>query len=248
MKHLREEVEANFVEFSKSWKKRLSEVSTSLDAQTPKYLDSYSRLVSLQAWRSELLEKIVDKRAMGFYLEAQNDAVVSHVFARMGAWRSALKSLRSCIENVMQCLYYKDHPVELELWHRGEHFLQRVSLTTYLASHPQIKTLTSELTGLNVLGAEYSTLNNAVHGSSLSFRMTLKGEDIQLFSSEVASLGQWGTRERSVLLGINLLLLCMFRENVSGAALLNLRKAISLVIPNAKHVEIKSKLGITLFA
>src|SRR5580700_8104765 len=109
------ETEANFGAFDISWQKDMAVVSAELAKDQALYLASYRRLVSLQAWRAHV-ETRISEGSLAFFLEAQNDALTSHVFGRLGSWRSALKALRGCIDNVLFCVYYKDHPVELELW------------------------------------------------------------------------------------------------------------------------------------
>jgi hypothetical protein len=247
MKQLRAEIEKNFDAFTQTWKDDLKQVITELDIETPKFFLSYLILTSMQAWRSELLEQLLHEDALAFYLEAQNDAVTSHYLARQGCWRPALKALRSCIENVMQSLYYYEHPVELKLWHQGKHFLQRAGLIAYLESHPNLIGLLAKYTGLTTLGVEYTTLNNAVHASAKSFRMTADAGGIQLATNAKASLGAWTTRERHVIRGINFLLMSFFADKLKGAAYPNLRMAISFAIPVADHAEIKKLLGISLF-
>src|SRR5688572_28841732 len=100
MDNLKKEVSSNFEKFSSGWPLELEKVAKELRSESGKFAMSYSRLVSLQAWRNEVIAKTASEESLGFFAEAQNDALVSHVFASMGAWRSALKSLRSCIENV----------------------------------------------------------------------------------------------------------------------------------------------------
>ncbi|MBZ4401943.1 hypothetical protein [Myxococcus sp. AS-1-15] len=247
MSLLKKEIEGNFTDFSKRSRSRLSNVTASLDGEVDKYLESYARLVSLQAWRSELLERLVSEEALGFFFEAQNDAIVSHVLARQGCWRSSLKSLRSCIENVMQCLYYKDHPVELELWQVGDHRLGRAALQQYLEGHPRIREIKPDkLTGLGVIAKEYGTLSRAVHASAKGFRMTADADAVQLCSDDRTSLGKWLAREKSVLMGINLLLTVVYREELGAGRVPNLRQAVGLAIPQSYYSELKSVCGVSL--
>src|SRR5204862_7086402 len=138
-----------------------------LDAHRDAFLSSYSRIASMNAWRSDMLETIVSASSLEFFAEALNDVLISHVFARFGSWRSALMSLRSCIENTCYCLYYKDHPVELRLWESGKHRPPFAEIHGYLASHPDIEPLgSSPVTGLANLKSEYGTLSRAVHASA----------------------------------------------------------------------------------
>lgn len=246
MKTLRLEIASNFKKFQPRWRAQLDKITDVLRAN-PKYLESYQRITTLQAWRSELFEGRIDSNAVAFFLEAQNDGLTSHIFAQLGCWRSALKSLRSCLENTYQCLYYMDHPVELELWHSGHHRLSRIELQRYLEQHPQIRGNDTNLSGIPTLSEEYETLSKAVHASAKGFRMTEDSDTVSLFSNDSASAGRWATRERQVIVGINLLLMMMFRKYIQGTQKPNLRKSISLVIPVTKHTQIKTDLGVTLY-
>ena len=115
------------------WRK-MTASSTELAKDNSIYLNSY-RIASLQAWRTHLESRITEG-SLAFFLEAQNDALTSHVFASLGSWRSALKALRSCIDNVLFCVYYKDHSVELDLWHSGKHKPSFNELFNYMENHP----------------------------------------------------------------------------------------------------------------
>ena len=182
---------------------------------------------------------------MSFFLEAQNDGLVSHVFARIGAWRSALKSLRSCLENVAFCLYFKDHAVELALWKLGKYKPGFASTVEYLKRHPALIGINQSISGIDMFEREYATLSRAVHGA-VSFQMTAEKGSTSLWTSEVKSLGKWRTREGLVLQSVNLLLATMFREHLQGAQRPNLRNAISFAVSPAKIPDIKSTLGIAL--
>jgi hypothetical protein len=222
----------------------MADVSAELAKQQPKFLDSYRRMVSLQAWRAFLETRISDA-SLSFFLEAQNDALTSHVFANLGSWRSALKSLRSSIENVMFSLYYKDHPVEFTLWEMGQHKPPIADFISYLERHPQ-RVKEASVDPIPHIQAEYSTLSKAVHASAKSFRMTKDIKTTLLWSPTLASFGQWQTREMTVLLNLNLLLLVHFRAELGGAAGAPLREAVSLAIAAAKFSDIKTHLGVAL--
>ncbi len=248
MKDFEAEVAANFQKFGPAFKKSILASFTSLEKQSEKFLESYRTIVSLQAWRSTLLEPTISTGSMAFFLEAQNDALTSHALARVGAWRSALMSLRSCLENTFYCLYYKDHPIELQKWDESDHKLTFAELQTYFQGHPTLASLPNGADGLNLIANEYSTLSRAVHGSAKSFRMTVEGVGVKLVTSDVAALNQWRKRELQVITAINRLLMGLFRERLQGTALPGLRKAISLVFPNSRHADIKTQFGITLFS
>jgi len=247
VKILQNEVATNFENFSTAWKTDLLKTHEELDKSRGRYLESYRRLTSLQAWRG-FLESRIDEDSLEFFLEAQNDALVSHVLARVGSWRSALKSLRSSLENVMCCLYYKDHPIELELWHQGQHRLTFSALCDYFDHHPRTMSLQAGLTGLPTLKSEFSTLSRAVHASAKGFRMTADAKSTLLWIANKSSLGAWATREAATIAALNLLLMTLFRGDIQGSSQQNLRKAISLAIPLTKHSKIKSNLKITLFS
>ena len=244
MSLLLKETETNFKNFDAAWRAEMARVAIELAKEDTIFLTSYRRIASLQAWRA-FLEPRISADSLAFFLEAQNDALTSNVFASLGSWRSALKALRSCIENVAFCLYYKDHPVEFRLWTDGKHKPPISDYIAYLEQHPQrIKTATID--PMPHLQNEYSTLSKAVHASAKSFRMTNDVKTTLLWNEAKPSLSQWQTREAAVLTNINLLLLAHFRENLSGAAEAGLREAVSLAIPTAAYPEVKANLKVVL--
>ena len=245
MDQLKREIEANFDKFSEDWKQKMLEAMADLDKSQDIYLKSYARLTSLQTWRNHLDSRI-SSGSLAFFLEAQNDALVSHVLARLGSWRSALKSLRSCIENTLFCLFYMDHPIELQQWHLGAHRLGFTETITYFERHPQVITVNLQLTGIPRLKEEYSTLSKAVHGSAKSFRMTVDVQSTLLWSQVVSHLGAWATREQRTVASLNLLLLTLFRDQLHGTSFLDLRRTVSLAVPTQKYPQIRAELGISL--
>lgn len=246
MEQLRIEVAANFERSFVATQSSIIEALGDLGAHKDRFASSYSRLVSLQAWRSELLHTTIPTDAESFFKEAHNDALMSHALARQGAWRVALMSLRSLIENTVFGLYYCEHPVELQQWHLGEHRLGFSETATYLLRHPRLKDLPSSLSGVEVLKSEYATLSKAVHGSANTFRMTRDGVVTGLNVNSVADLGAWCTRENATIASINLLLIAFFAEYLKGAALPNLRKSISLSVPRSRHLAIRESLSVNL--
>lgn len=79
-------------------------------AEQNKIDNGYSRLTVLQAFRGHILNQMTDG-AKGFFTEAQSDGLTSQVLICSGMGRSALKSLRSLIENLLRSIYYNDHPI-----------------------------------------------------------------------------------------------------------------------------------------
>ena len=217
-----------------------------LRAEENIFHESYQRIVSLQAWRANVVESVMSAESAAFFLEAQNDALISHVLAQMGSWRSALKSLRSCIENVLFTLYYMDHPVELILWQQGKIRHTFNEMHRYFLAHPRVTSASKRATGLEILQKEYSLLSRAVHASARTFRMTQDVQATQLWSPEKTRIGSWRTRESLVLQGLNLLMMVLFRDSLTGSKLVGLRRAISLAIPPSMYAVIKRDLKITL--
>lgn len=244
MSLLLKETEENFRTFDAEWRTEMARVAAELAKQGAIYLGSYRRIVSLQAWRTFLEPRISDS-SLAFFLEAQNDALTSHVFANLGSWRAALKALRSCIENIAFCLYYKDHPVELRLWDTGKHKPPISDYMTYLEHHPQ-RVKVPKVDPMPHLEAEYSTLSKAVHASAKGFRMTHDVKTTLLWSDAKDSLEQWQTRESAVVTNLNLLLLAHFRDQLGGAAEAGLREAISMAVPAALFPDIKTNLKVVL--
>lgn len=246
MEFFRTEVAANFNRFFDAYKASISDVVDEISGSRSSFEDSYFRIVSLQAWQSELFANLMAPEVHAFFKEALNDAIMSHMLARQGAWRVALMSLRSLIENTVVGLYYFQHPVELIHWAQGEHRLGFSECLAYLLKHPAISPLEPGLAGLDHLKSEYSTLSKAVHGSAVGFRMTRDGQITGLNYFSASELGSWATREKRVIAALNLLLVCFFSQTLQGTAYPNLRKAVSLAIPPRKINSLKTALGVTL--
>ncbi|RJQ67306.1 MAG: hypothetical protein C4519_24225 [Desulfobacteraceae bacterium] len=248
MKTLEKELEKSFDLFSSDLHSSFSVSFKSLEGNKSIYLASYNRLSSLEAWRAYVLEGTISPESLDFFIEAQNDALLSHAFARIGSWRAALKSLRSAVENVLFGLFYKDHPVEYMLWEKGKSQLPISEYRSYLERHPLYDSIPDELSGIALLKKEYATLSKAVHGSSTKFRMTTAPYKFpSLMVPEKPKLGQWATREKETLQMINQLMVSMFYEKIQGAKLRDLRKSISFSIPKKLHAKIRSTFGISLF-
>jgi len=248
MKNLKEELRHNFLNFQDKLKKSYKDSFEILEKHEEKYLDSYERIASLESWRAYLIEQEVDENSSNFFTEAQNDALLSHTLARIGSWRSALHALRSAIENVLFCLYYKDHPVEYRLWEKGKDRIPILDFISYLDRHPNYADFDGDVTGLSLLKKEYPTLSKAVHGSSSVFRMTDKTDSFpSLMIPELSKLNQWSTREKKAIQLINQLLLTMFADCLQGTKLRNLRKSVSFSVPDNLKNRIKAHLNIRLF-
>lgn len=248
MKNLLRETLANRTAFDDAWRDELTGAIDFYADKSETFVESYRRACTLQGWRSSILASRLTPDAMRFFVEAQNDVLCSHVFARMGAARAALKSLRSSIENVLASLYYTDHPVEFSLWSRDRHRLNFKDYLLYFRQHPTVLDLGADFVGLTVLKEEYSTLSRAVHSSAEPFRMTTCDSETLLWTKDKARLSKWATREKHTLCALNKLLLSFFAADLQGTAASSLRKTASLAIPKKDHSAIRAKLNVTLFA
>jgi hypothetical protein len=241
-----DEIRNHYDGFRKDWQDALSSRIAALPNSNTRFENSYIRLTSLQAWRSNIIEPQLTTDSIGFFIEAQNDALISHIQASLGSWRVALKSLRSCIENVLLCLYYKDHPVEFSLWEIGKFRIPFSKALKYLQDHPCMNGLPDHLTGLSLINKEYDKLSQAVHSSSIEFRMTEDGKALSLWKTDAQHESIWETREKRTLEGLNLLLLAFFKGHLQGSNLGALRESIGFVIPATKDATIKSSMGVRI--
>jgi hypothetical protein len=244
---LQKELHKNFKIFQTELKDKFSESYSGLENHEQKYFLSYKRLSTLEAWRAFVIEQTLSPISLVFFVEAQNDALLSHTFARIGSWRAALQSLRCAIENILFCLYYKDHPVELELWHLGKHKVPISDYVNYLEKHPIFLSIAPKISGIALLKKEYSTLSKAVHGSSINFRMTKPNIFPALMIPDFQQLNQWLAREAKSIQLINQLLMTIYCDDLQGAKVRNLRKSISFAVPEGMHESFRKILGIRLF-
>jgi hypothetical protein len=242
---LRDEVESNFDVFEKQWPNDLHKAQGALSGSRKKFVDSYLRISTIQAWRTSVILGNVSEGAEAFFFEAQNDFLISHCLARCGSSRQALKALRGAIENIYFSLYYNDHPVELAKWEEGRYRINFPELNSYFESHPAVHNRPQGLQSLATLKDEYSTLSKAVHGSAKAFRMTKNLTEIHLWGSDAAAVGKWATRESHVITSINILLCHLFADKLQGASNRNLREIIGLVASKPQQKIMKDTLKIT---
>lgn len=245
---LQDEIVSNFDIFSAQWPVELTTAHKTLSSQATTFAQSYTRISSIQAWRTSVIFEKLSEEAEAFFFEAQNDFLVSHCLANCGSFRQGLKAIRGAIENIFFSLYYMDHPVELVKWTEGRHKLGFTEMCTYLEGHPLIYSQQLALAAIATIKDEYSTLSKAVHGSAKVFRMTKNLTEINLWRDDAAHVGKWATRERLVILNINVILIHIFRGDLLGASNRNLRETIGLVVPKALRDKIKTSLSINLIA
>jgi hypothetical protein len=247
MTALEDEIDANQESFFERWTDAAANNWKTLAAAgVTNYKESYRRIACLNALRVTLVDPNTSKESAAFFLEAQNDALVSHVSAGIGAWRSALQALRGSIENVFNFLYYKDHPVELAMWAKGSSRLGFSELAKYLTAHPATTGKASAKNAILLIESEYATLSKAVHSSAESFRMTAGAETTLLWSTENVKLNMWSTRERKVIEGLSILIAAHFAKDLQGARNIAVRQVLSFAIPATKRALIKSDFDVTI--
>jgi hypothetical protein len=247
MSDLSDELDLNAEAFRDKWK--LDLVTNLADlGQSDKFIRSYRRISALQALRTSIIAPLYGADVGAFFVEAQNDALTSHVFASFGAWRSSLNALRSCIEDAFGALYFKDHPVELRLWNKGKFRLGFSSAYKYFSDHPNLDGLQDGLTGLEAIKDEYATLSKAVHGSAKNFRMTDDAAGLLLWSTQAAKLGAWETRHRKVLEATCLLVVSLHAEKLQGVAHANLRAVLGHAIGANRRTQLRETLHIHIEA
>lgn len=235
----------NHAQFELDQKVQAEAAYQNLGDHSKSYLESYARLSTLQAWNAYIFAGTMPQKVFNFFIEAQNDALISHLLARQGMWRPSLQSLRSCLENVLVCHYYLDHLVELRLWERGEHKIGFSELKTYFEMHPDFKKITdSNLIGLVQLKAEYSELSKSVHGSS--FFMGDNDNMPNVYIPDMAKLGQWTTRHKNTIKALNLFMLTFHREKLLGTAYPAMRKSLAGIFSTKTISQIKTEYKVTL--
>jgi hypothetical protein len=198
---LSQETSSNFGAFYDAWTVQAVDNWKTLHAND-QYLTSYRRIAAFQALKVDLILPKFSPESAAFFQEAHNDALVSHVSASYGAWRSALQSLRSLIENSLAAIYYSDHPVELKNWARGRKRTSFTELMKYFEDHPSLTGIKESVSGLGRIRTEYATLSKAVHASAVDFRMTDNISQVLLWSSAKEKLSKWSTRERETICGV----------------------------------------------
>lgn len=242
MTDLVSEIDSNFEAFRSAWPLAIVDNLKALESR-PVYRESYRRIASFQAIKAYVIQPKVAPNAAAFFVEAQNDILLSHVQASIGSWRISLQSLRAAIENVCACLYFKDHPVELELWSSGALRVSFSSMTKYFEGHPYLKSLPSEIV-FDLIKSEYATLSKAVHGSAVNFWMTKEEKSISLWTVDAARSGMWATREKNVLRGLVLLTSALFKDELTGTKASNVRDTMSLLLTEDQKSKLDAHLNI----
>jgi hypothetical protein len=223
-----------------------SNIAEILKKNSAKIDESYARLTCLQAIRIHLLNGTASDGAIGFFYEAQGDGLTSQVLALSGSSRSALKSLRSLIENIVRSVYYADHAIEYRLWEDGKHRPTFKSFFDYLESHPDIRNSSPSLNPCSSLHANWKKLSQAVHASAKEERMTSTAEKITIWKTNQKSVGDWSSFQKNIMKDVCLLYIILFHKKMQGAALKPVKESLSISIPKTLDAKIFSEFSVRL--
>ncbi|MCA2013490.1 hypothetical protein LCM17_18510 [Cereibacter sphaeroides] len=247
MAKVRPEIQANYLAFSKNTSATISKNISDFEGNS-KLAESYARVASINALKVDIVEPHFPSGAAQFFFEAHNDALISHVNASYGSWRSALQALRSFMENTMAAIFYLDHPIEYMKWSAGNFKLSPREMRDYISEHPKLSMLADELCLKAALDEEYATLSKAVHGSSSLFRMTTGDGKTNIANPSLADLGKWSARERSAVDICMTSLVAVTSDYLDGAKMSNLRAALSVAIQKKSRSALKKHLDVTIHA
>jgi hypothetical protein len=161
-------------------------------------------------------------------------------------WRSALISLRSFMESYLCFIYFKDHPVELELWQKGDFRLEPKGLRQYCVKHPKICRYALSKAAAARLDNEYAKLSGSVHGSKVDFRMTSPSSYPAIATSDAARLKSWQGLQTQVVRNSLLIFLGLHCGLLQGAAHPAFRKILAVNFTPATKRAIKAQMGINL--
>lgn len=239
------ESEENYKKFYAAWTAEAQKNWVLINA-SDRLLLSYRRIAAFQGMKADLVGPLYTAHGMGFLNEAHNDLLVSHVSASMGAWRLALQSLRSFIENSLCAIYYNDHPVEHRNWERGKKKIGFSELVTYFEGHPDLAETPAALNGITIIKGEYKTLSIAVHASAKDFRMTDDVSHVLLWSTAKERINKWSSREGACLVGVALLFISLHKELLTGTKLTGVRSSLSFILAANARSKLKSEYKITV--
>lgn len=205
----------------------------------------YAHATAFESWRRSILDPGLGE-GLPFWIEAQNDFLLSLVHGGKGGWRSALQALRSFVENAVCAVYFSEHPVEARRFDAGDFRLSWTEGKEYLRSYPGAKDTDFRRKLVDSLADEYKQLSAAVHGSAESFRMTAGQQYPRLCDSTPALLGAWQARVGKSARAVHLLFLQHFAAQLTGARLPALREDVAKVLGPRDRATVKRELGVVL--
>jgi hypothetical protein len=129
----------------------------------------------------------------------------------------------------------------------GKHRTSFSELVAYYEAHPAFRGISdSHITGLPYLKSEYSDLSKAVHGSGASFMVGDQNNMPNVYLPNATNLGQWSTRQKKTVEGLNLFMLTFHREKLFGTAYPAMRKALAGLFVGGVRAKIKAGFKVTL--
>lgn len=142
--------------------------------------------------------------------ELFEDINASYFLALLGLYRSAHMHMRSSIELALQLLYFLHHPIEYELWKKGEFVIKFDKLQEYFSNHPNFKTDIKTL--LQNIFKNWKIFSKHIHGESPIFFQCEK--DIRKtnnFSKQ--DFGIWKTNFEKNVYYLNKFFLLFFKND-----------------------------------
>jgi|CXWL01.1.fsa_nt_gi hypothetical protein len=134
--------------------------------------------------------KEIDSTQMIFLDELRSDLVYLLTFTALDFKKPLALSMRSCIEDTIRHIYYKDHPIELQLLNEtGETKISVKETFDYLNKHP----LFNKLKGFDLiycdLHNQYGSTSKLIHGSSLvEFQLSKTISELGMSDTEFKKL------------------------------------------------------------
>ena len=239
------EFSANYDTFKVAAEASNANVKGTLSANDKIFLSSYKLICAFRGWHEIGLVSLSDD-VIGFFIEAHNDLLTSHVHATSGMWRSALISLRSFMESYLAFVYFKDHPVELAQWKVGELRLEPKVLRQYCVKHPELKKYSVVKSATQRLDSEYSKLSGSVHGSKVDFRMTSASAYPAIATGDLSRLRAWQKLQTQSVQTSLLIFIGLFAGRLHGAAHPLFRKVLNANFPPKIRQDVKAQLGINI--
>ncbi|MFH7018517.1 hypothetical protein [Flavobacterium sp. FlaQc-47] len=156
----KEDLNLYFQDFKTFWDSSISEISDD-DLHT-----TYRATLVFKNWKLSLNHLGIKDLDLLFD-ELFEDINASYFLALLGSYRSAHMHMRSSIELALQLLYFLHHPIEYELWKKGNFVIKFDKLQDYFSTHPKFKT---DITNLLVnIFKNWKNFSKHIHGESPIF-------------------------------------------------------------------------------
>lgn len=238
------ELRANHENFKREVISETSSVRQIVTLNNNEFFESYKLVCAFRGWHEIALQGASEEVA-GFFIEAHNDILTSHVLATTGMWRSSLISLRAFMESYLAFIYFRDHPVELRQWSSGALKLEPKNLRQYCLKHPDICAYPIALASAKKLDTEYSKLSGSVHGARTDFRMTGPSSYPAISTPDLVRLRKWIKLKRDVVRTALVLMLTLNASALRGSSHPVFRKVLgSCLLPSSK-LSIKQQIGVS---